>query len=174
MAKRPLPNGQSDPLAPYDVRVMVLGFPDDGGLLRWLESHRARIPPRLWKVAAAIPIAIVGALVAVAFAVGGGDQRQGVIWGVRQAGPAGVAAAYGYPAACLRVRISAVNPAFARADIDHPRSCGYDIGFPSALFHRFAGEWHPVLYAASYPCPVPAIPMSVQSQLSLCPRHDAR
>jgi hypothetical protein len=174
MAKGPLPNSQGDSLAPYDVQVMVLRVPDDGGLIQWLEGHRPQLPARLRKVAFAFPAAIVGVMLAVAFAVGGGGGVQVGIWGVRQAGPAGVAAAYGYPPGCLRVRISALNPAFARADFQHPRSCGYPVEFPSALFHRFGGEWHPVLYTVSYPCPVPSIPTLVQSQLSLCPRQAGR
>src|SRR5205807_3062712 len=92
------------------------------------------------------------------------------VWGVRQAGTAGVAAAYGYPTGCLRVRISAIDPAFARADFEGPQSCSDAIAFPTALFHRFGGEWHPVLYAVSYPCPGRSVPASVQKQLALCAR----
>lgn len=93
---------------------------------------------------------------------------------MRDAGPAGVAAAYGYPRGCLRVRISGLDPRFARADFARPGTCGYAVEFPTAVFHRFGGEWHPVLYTVRYPCPVPTIPPPVQSQLALCPGHGVR
>jgi hypothetical protein len=156
------------------VQITIVRSPEDFGLLRWLERHRDRMPPRVRKAAVALPVAIVAAMFAVAFGLGGSGAPGGAIWGVREAGPAGVAAAYGYPPGCLRVRISGVNPAFARADFDRPGSCGYAVEFPTAVFHRFAGEWHPVLYTVSYPCPVPTIPAPVQSELSLCPRHGLR
>jgi hypothetical protein len=172
MAKRPLPNRQIDfENAPSDVQVTVFLVSDDRGLRRWLERHRERILASLEKVAVAVVVAIVGAMFAVAFGIGRSGGAREVIRDVREAGPAGVAAAYGYPPGCLRVRISAVNPAYARADFDRPGLCGYSVEFPSALFHRFDGEWHPVLYTVSYPCPVPSVPAPVQSQLSLCPRH---
>ena len=175
MAKRPLSDSRSDlKSAPSDVQVTILRLPDDRGLNQWLERHRDRIQALLRKVVVAVTVAIVGAVFAVAFGVGASRGPGGVIWGVREAGPAGVAAAYGYPPGCLRVRISAANSAFARADFDRPRSCAYDVAFPTALFHRFDGEWHPVLYTVSYSCPVPSIPALVQSQLSLCPRHTLR
>ena len=175
MAKRPISDSRSDlKSAPSDVQVTILRLPDDRGLNQWLERHRDRIPALLRKVAVAVTVAIVGVVFAVAFGVGGSRGPRGVIWGVREAGPAGIAAAYGYPPDCLRVRISAANPAFARADFDRARSCGYPVAFPTALFHRFDGEWHPALYALSYQCPLPSIPAAVQNQLSLCPRHALR
>lgn len=156
------------------MQVTVFRLPDDRNHRRRLESERDRIPTRLRKVAVAVAVAIVGVMFAVATGVGGSGGPPGVIWGVRDPGAAGVAAAYGYPPGCLRVRISAVNPAFARADSDHSGSCGYGIEFPTALFHRFDGEWHAVLYTVTYQCPVPSVPASVQSQLSLCQRHGRR
>jgi hypothetical protein len=111
-------------------------------------------------------VVVVGGL-GLAIALGGVGHR-GAVWGVSDVGRAGIAAAYGYSPGCLRVRISAANPVFARADFDRSVSCGPRPGFPTALFRRFGGQWHPLLYLAGYRCPVPAVPASVQRQLSLC------
>ncbi len=172
MAKQTFPGNESDSaMAPSDVQITIVRLPRDRGLRRRFESHRDRIPTRLREVAIAVPIAAAIVTLAVAFGFGGsGAPREG-IWGVREAGAAGVAAAYGYPPGCLRVRISTVNPAFARADFDPRGTCGYEIPFPIALFRRFDGEWHPVLYMVSRACPMPSIPAPVQRQLSLCPSH---
>jgi hypothetical protein len=75
-----------------------------------------------------------------------GSGPRDAVWGVTEPGPAGVAAAYGYPLGCLRVTISPANPASARAEFDRGGSCGYVSGFATAVFRRFGGEWHPVLY----------------------------
>jgi hypothetical protein len=95
-------------------------------------------------------VAMLGAAVlaglGAAIVVAGSGPRDAV-WGVSEPGPAGVAAAYGYPLGCLRVSISAANPALARAEFDRRGSCGYLPGFATALFRRFNGEWHPVLYS---------------------------
>ncbi len=171
MAKPPLTDSERDfAIAPSNVRVTVFRLPDDRGLGRRSKGLYDRIPTWLRKVAFAGLVGIVGAMLAGAFGVDGNSGTREAIWGVREPGRSGVAAAYGYPTTCLRVRISAINPAFARADADHSGSCGYDIGFPTALFRRFNGEWHPVLYVISYRCPLPSIPAPVQSQLSLCSR----
>ena len=158
MAKPPVADNQSEvAVAPSEVRVTVFR----------LEAPHHRLPVRFQRIAVAVlGIALAVALLELSWSGGSGS----LVWGVRQAGPAGVAAAYGYPTNCLRVRISAINPAFARADFERPGSCSDAIAFPTALFHRFEGEWHPVLYAVGYPCPVPSVPASVQKQLDLCGR----
>jgi hypothetical protein len=160
MAKGPGPKGQrSFTVAPSEVRVTVFR----------VEADRELITTRFRKLAAAAAAAVVVAAIGIAIAGSHGGSRQ-AIWGAREGGAAGIAAAYGYPQGCLRVRISTANPGFARADFAQQQSCGYDIGFPIAVFHRISGEWHPVLYAAGYRCPVASIPPAVQRQLSLCPR----
>jgi hypothetical protein len=133
---------------PSEVQVTVFRLPDDGALYQRVARQLDRIPARVRRAAfITLAVAALGGL-GMAIALGGGGPR-GPVWGVSDAGPAGVAAAYGYPLGCLRVKISAVNPALARAEFDQHGSCGYVSGFPSALFHRFGGEWHPVLYSAS-------------------------
>jgi hypothetical protein len=135
---------------PSEVHVTVFRLPDEGALHRRVLRQLDRIPARVRRAAAATLGAAALGGIAMAIALGGGGPR-GDVWGVSDAGPAGVAAAYGYPLDCLRVRISAANPAFARAEFDHHGSCGYVSGFPIALFHRFGGEWHPVLYSVGSP-----------------------
>jgi hypothetical protein len=160
MAKGPSSKGQTSfTVAPSEVRVTVFR----------VEADRELIPTWFRKLATAAAAALVVAAIVVAIAAGHGGSKQ-AIWGAREGGAAGIAAAYGYPQACLRVRISTSNPGFARADSAQQESCGYDIGFPIAVFHRISGEWHPVLYAARYRCPMASIPPAVQRQLSLCPR----
>ena len=158
--------GSIDP--PVEVQVTVIRLPDERELTRRIGRHLDWLGARLSAVAvAAVPTAIVAVVLAAALGVGAGS-RAGAIADVRAAGPAGVVAAYGYPASCLTVTISAVNHAFARADFAGSRSCGLQSSFPTAVFRRFGGEWHPLLYAVSRPCPVPSVPSSVQRQLALC------
>lgn len=164
-----LPDSHRDLVGPpSEVQVTVLRLPDDRALYRRVGRWFDRIPSRVRRaVVATLGMTAIGGL-GLAIALEGGVPR-GAVWGSSEAGPAGIAAAYGYSPGCLRVRIAAANPAFARADFDRYGSCGQVPGFPTALFHRFGGEWHPLLYVASYQCPVQSIPATVQRQLSLCP-----
>jgi hypothetical protein len=86
----------------------------------------------------------------------------------RAPGPAGVAAAYGYPLRCLSVAIALHDPRFARADFDHIVPCGSYTGYETAIFRRVDGAWVPVLEAISYPCPVRSLPEPVQVELGVC------
>ena len=89
--------------------------------------------------------------------------------GARVSGPAGVAAAYGYPLPCLSIMISRENSAYARADFNRAVPCGRYDGFATAIFHRADGSWRPAVDAVAYPCPVAGIPRSVQAELGVCP-----
>jgi hypothetical protein len=149
---------------PSDVQITVLRLPDDGALRRRVESHLARLQTL---AVAAFVVAIAGVMFAAVLGIGRPPRASAA--GVGDPGPAGVAAAYGYPPSCLDVTIAAVNPAFARADFHRSGACELYSGFPSALFHRFGEQWHPVLYAVSYPCPLQSVPPTVQRQLKLCP-----
>lgn len=86
----------------------------------------------------------------------------------RQIGPSGVAAAFGYPPACLSVTILAGTPTYARADFNHLSRCGRYAGYATAIFHYVAGEWRLVLDAIQYPCPLDWLPTTVQSGLDVC------
>jgi hypothetical protein len=158
MAAAPVPESQRDvTMAPSDVSVTVFRVEDRH------ERNRVR-----FRTLATAALAVGVAAVSLAVSRGGGSGP--AIWAVGQPGPAGVAAAYGYPASCLRIRISAVDSTFARADFQRLGSCTDAAAFPTALFHRFGGEWHPILYTVGYQCPVESIPAPVQRQLSLCLR----
>jgi hypothetical protein len=151
---------------PADVQVTVVGYPSERRLERWIARRLGWLPARLQMVGvAAVPAAVVAVVLAAALGVG--SPAAGTA-DVRAAGAAGVIAASGYPPACLTVTISARNRAYARADFARRGSCELDSGFPTAIFHRSGGEWHPFLYTVSYPCPVPSVPRSVQRQLELC------
>jgi hypothetical protein len=85
-----------------------------------------------------------------------------------RAGPAGVAAAYGYPLRCLTITFAAGDTDFARADFNHNSPCGRFHGYVTAIFHREGGAWRTVLDAADYQCAVAALPASVQVELGVC------
>lgn len=163
-----LPDSQRNLVGPpSEVQVTVFRLPDDRALHRRVGRQLDRVPTGVRRAAVTtLGVVALGGL-GVAIALGGGGPR-GAVWGVSEAGRAGIAAAYGYSPDCLRVTISAANPAFGRADFDRSGPCGRAPGFPTALFRRFGGQWHPLLYLAGYTCPVPSIPAPVQMQLALC------
>ena len=158
MAMPPLSDSRREPAEPpSEVQVTVFRSPSELHLNGWLARHRSTIS----LLVAAI---VVGG---VAFGISASPGGRAVSAGVADPGPAGVAAAYGYPPACLRVRISAVDPEFARADFARG-SCPLQIAFPTALFHRFGSEWHPMYYAIYFPCRLPLLPAAVQRELIAC------
>lgn len=87
----------------------------------------------------------------------------------RESGPAGVAAAYGYPIRCLSVTIAPADPSYARADYNRVSACGRYDGTVTAIFHRVDGEWRPVLDATGYSCPIASLSRAVASELDVCP-----
>ncbi len=87
----------------------------------------------------------------------------------RESGPAGVAAAYGYPLRCLSVTIASDNRSYARADYNRVSACGRYDGTVTAIFHRVGGEWRPVLDATGYSCPVASLSRAVATELDVCP-----
>jgi hypothetical protein len=84
-------------------------------------------------------------------------------------GPAGVAAAYGYPRRCLSVTISTTDPAYARADFNRGTQCGRFHLYVTAIFRRVDGAWRRALVSVGYSCPVASLPRAVQAQLAVCP-----
>ncbi len=56
-----------------------------------------------------------------------------------------MAAAFGYPLRCLRVTISAGDPVYARAHVDHSAACARYHGYLNASFHRIDGTWRLIL-----------------------------
>jgi hypothetical protein len=83
-------------------------------------------------------------------------------------GPAGVAAAYRYPANCLSVAFAPADRSYARAQLDRASPCWRYGVWVTAVFHREDGVWHQVLNAHSYSCPVPSLPGLVARQLGVC------
>jgi hypothetical protein len=153
-------NGRGVQEPPTEVLITVLW---DARTLReripWLDRPRAGAALALLLAASA-----ASALIALG-PPGGGDGPAGS----RTGGPAGVAAAYGYPLRCLSITISASDPAFARADPDRASPCGRYDGSMTAIFRRVHGAWRPVLDTSSYRCPVESVPPVAQGQLAVCP-----
>lgn len=87
----------------------------------------------------------------------------------RDSGPAGVAAAYGYPLPCLSVTIAPGHRSYARADYNRVSACGRYDGTVTAIFHRVDGEWRPVLDATGYACPIASMSRAVAAELDVCP-----
>jgi hypothetical protein len=116
-----------------------------------------------------LAIAAAGALVA---GLSKGDQGGGGARLTVQAhdrGPAGVAAAYGYPLRCLSITISRADATYARADLGHTGSCWRYRGDVIAVFHRVDGTWRALLRGSRYSCPVATLPAAVQADLFVCP-----
>ena len=121
--------------------------------------------------AVARPRVIVALAIAAAAALclGGGNARRPLLNAlVRDSGPAGVAAAYGYPLGCLSVTILSTDHTYARADFNHLTPCGRYTGYPTAIFHYHLGRWRSVLDVIAYVCPVDWLPAEVQTGLNVC------
>jgi hypothetical protein len=125
-----------------------------------------RIPAAL-----AVALAVVGAFIYVAVPTGSTNVSRATRAALaRSRGPAGVAAAYGYPARCLSITISTRDPAYARADFDHATPCGRYDGPVTAILERLDGAWRRVFVNVNFSCPVVALPVVVQEQLDVCPQ----
>jgi len=119
---------------------------------------------------AIVALVLLGAILAMAGTRQGSPDRPRHVVSAfaRERGPAGVAAAYGYPLRCLSITILATDQAYARADFNHLRPCGRFTGYSTAIFHRIMGAWRPVLDATGYVCPVASLPVNVQTELGVC------
>jgi hypothetical protein len=114
-----------------------------------------------------LAIGAIGALATiVAISVGGGSARHADP--VTARGPAGVAAAYGYPPGCMSVKIPAADRTYARADLTHAAGCGGITGYAPAFFHYVAGRWRLVPNAIGYMCNPDVAPAAVVQGLDLC------
>jgi hypothetical protein len=130
-----------------------------GGGHRGLTRRRA--------VVAIGAIGAIGVLAAiVGMWLGGASGRHGD--SVTARGPAGVAAAYGYPLGCLSVTILAADRTYARADLSHAAGCGRITGYAPAIFHYVAQGWRLVPNAIGYMCNPGAVPAVVERGLNLC------
>jgi hypothetical protein len=152
------------------VEVRVLRDPE-AGLLR---QRIGAISGTRWRrgiFALALGLAVIAAAVTTGLSdrrVGRLDERPQVNARARFRGPAGVAAAYGYPLQCLTVTILTGHRTYARADFNRLRPCGRYTGYSTAIFRYAAGAWRPVLDAVDYLCPVKNLPTAVQTALGVC------
>ena len=147
------------------VEIRVLGDPD-------ARTFRERIVAiqKVTRWPAIVALVLLVAILAMAGTLlGGPDGARHVVSAMaRERGPAGVAAACGYPLRCLSITILATDQTYARADFNHLRPCGRFTGYSTAIFHRVMGAWRPVLDAAGYVCPVGSLPVNVQTELGVC------
>lgn len=152
---------------PVDVEVMVLSPPRGPATRERIGSVMA---PRRghFVLAVVLGAAAMAAVFAALSLTGGGGGAIREASAARQRGPAGVAAAYGYPLRCLSVTIPLHDPGFARADFDRALQCGQFTGDPTAIFKRVHGWWRPLLDAVVYSCPVRSMPPRVQTELAVC------
>lgn len=166
---------------PREVQVTLLPNPDADPLLA-----RAHLP-RLLRVGITIVIALAAAGVAGFLAAGLPGDRSAptaavpaesarppvaaaghLVAAARRPGAPGVAAAYGYPLACLSITIDEADPTYARADFNHASPCGRYDGYVTAIFHWVDDAWRPVLDATGYSCPTPSLSTAVQTALDVC------
>jgi hypothetical protein len=151
---------------PSEVRITVISDPD----ARTLWDRLATIPVLGRRPIVAVFVVLL-AVTALVTAVSAGNRygvRAEISPLVHDSGPAGVAAADGYPPRCLSITISAADPSYARADFNHATPCGRYTGYATAVFHRAGGAWRTLLKASEYECPVASIPVAVQADLDVC------
>ena len=148
---------------PVDIAVTVLSPPPRPTARERIGSIKA---PR--RALVGLGAAATAAVLAALSLTGGGGGPIREASAARQRGPAGVAAAYGYPLRCLSVTIPLHDPRFARADFDRALQCGQFTGDPTAIFKRVQGWWRPLLDAVAYSCPVRSMPPRVQTELAVC------
>jgi hypothetical protein len=163
--------------APSSVQVTVL--PGPGGRGRERDGRRSIAETALRRapifatvlviIAVALVLVTIGAIVVAAPRSRGTNAPAEASALARNPGPAGVAAAYGYPPHCLSVTISTRNPAYARADFDRGTQCGRFHLYVTAIFRRVDGAWRRALISVGYSCPVASLPKAVQAQLAVCP-----
>lgn len=130
-------------------------------------GDRGGFPARRRGALAIGAIGAVGVLAAiVAIVLGGGSARH--TDPVTARGPAGVAAAYGYPLGCMSVTIPTADRTYARADLSHTAGCGGITGYAPAIFHYVAGRWRLVPDAIGYMCNRQSVPAAVDQAFELC------
>jgi hypothetical protein len=150
--------------------IEIVNVPDPGAS-NGVRGRLDAIPASLWHavVAVALVAVLVGVVVVELTGTSDRDSGRAVPRLARTKGPAGVAAAYGYPLRCLSVTIPADHRDYARADFSRTLACGRYTWAPTAIFRRYAGAWYRVLDAVQYRCPLDSMPTTVQVQLGVCP-----
>lgn len=165
-AAEPPPSGSDLPeVVVVELKVLP---PADARAFRARIAATQRARRRLAGLALALVLAIAAA--AAIWLSGRNAERPLVNPVARERGPAGVAAAYGYPLDCLTITVVMTDRTYARADFNHLSPCGRYMGYPTAIFHYASGRWRPLLDAISYQCPVDSLPTDVQTALGVCAR----
>jgi hypothetical protein len=174
IGKDEVPDRSSEPSdLPEVILVEITVLPDPDA--RTLRERIAAIP-KVARWSAVVALAVLAAILAPAVTLPGDRDggRRVVSALARERGPAGVAAAYGYPRRCLSITIVGNGQRYARADFNHTSPCGRFTGYSTAIFLRVMGVWRPVLDVTGYVCPVTSLPTDVQTQLSVCPQPSGR
>jgi len=172
---RPILQLMADASAPDDprdaqdsailVRVTVVPGPRGGAGVGQTRLLHRRAPA----VAALTLALLAGAVVGVASSrilAGPEPPLRAQAAQADEAGPAGVAAAYHYPLACLSVTIAAADPAYAAARLNRASPCWRYGVYSTTIFHRVAGKWRLVTSGAS--CSIASIPTVVRAEVGLC------
>lgn len=170
IAKNEVPDRSSEPSdLPEVILVEMTGLPNPDA--RPLRERIAAIPKvARWAAAVALALSVASLAMAVTLPGDRDGDRHAVSALARASGPAGVAAAYGYPLRCLSITVLASDQRYARADFNRMSPCGRFIGYSTAIFHRVMGAWRPALEAVGYACPVVSLPVNVQKRLGVCPQ----
>lgn len=124
----------------------MLPNPDARTLREWTGAFH-----KIVRWPAIVVLALVVAILATAVTLPGEGAGDGVrlpAATARQAGPAGVAAAYGHPLRCLRIMILAAGERYASAVFSHTSQCRRFTGHSTAIFLRVMGSWRPVIEVA--------------------------
>jgi hypothetical protein len=174
IGKNEVPDRSSEPSdLPELILVEITVLPNpDASILR----ERIAAIQKVARWPACVALVLLVAVLAAAVTLP--DHRDGGRYAVsamaRESGPAGVAAAYGYPLRCLSITIVATGQRYARADFNHRSPCGRFTGYSTAIFLRVMGAWRPVLETVGYVCPVAPLPVAAQTKLGVCPQPSGR
>jgi hypothetical protein len=170
IGKNEVPDRSNEPSdLPQVILVEITVLPNPNA-----RTLRGRIAPIRAVARWPAVVALVLLVVILAAGIGVPGDRDGnrhtVSATAREPGPAGVAAAYGYPLRCLSITIVAAGQRYARADFDRASHCERPSGYSTAIFLRVMGVWRSVLRAIAYTCPIDYLPVPVQTELDVCPQ----
>jgi hypothetical protein len=164
MTDRAATHDHSD--GPVVVRVTI-----EPGNRHRAAPKRAKLRGHLKAVIATAAAALLaGAAVGVAASLGSNPRTPPIQAHsplAHDAGPAGVAAAYRYPLACLSVTIAAADPAYAAARLDRASPCWRFGAYGAVIFHRVAGAWAVLPATSGANCATSSIPAVVRAQLGV-------
>jgi hypothetical protein len=106
-----------------------------------MRARLARAPLVLYAAVVLATVMALAALVAHVLQAGGTSAATRPTALPRRADAAALAAAFGYPARCLSIAVSAADPDYAIVHVERTGACGNYRGYVNASFHRVAGAW---------------------------------